>query len=94
MKIKVIKNAYYVTEDLTGLGMVDQETLDNSFSHLLVVGDVWESIDDESIDDESIDDEEGNFSEQFFKCIEGAWEGEVSDGWWDYKGFEGYFEII
>jgi hypothetical protein len=84
MKIKVIKNAYYVTEDLTGLGMVDQETLDNSFSHLLVVGDVWESI----------DDEEGNFSEQFFKCIEGAWEGEVSDGWWDYKGFEGYFEII
>jgi hypothetical protein len=84
MKIKVIKNAYYITEDLTGLGMVDQETLDNSFSHLLVVGDVWESI----------DDEEGNFSEQFFKCIEGAWEGEVSDGWWDYKGFEGYFEII
>jgi hypothetical protein len=84
MKIKVIKNAYYITEDLTGLGMVDQETLDNSFSHLLVVGDVWESI----------DDEEGNFSEQFFKCIEGAWEGEVSDGWWDYKGFEGYFEVV
>jgi hypothetical protein len=84
MKIKVTKNAYYVTEDLTNFGMVDQETLDNSFSHLLVVGDVWESI----------DNEEGNFSEQFFKCIEGAWEGEVNDGWWDYKGFEGYFEII
>jgi hypothetical protein len=84
MKIKVIKNAYYVSEDLTNIGMVDQDTFESSFSHLLVVGDVWESI----------DDEEGNFSEQFFKCIEGAWEGEVSDGWWDYKGFEGYFEVV
>ena len=84
MKIKVIKNAYYVSEDLTNIGMVDQDTFESSFSHLLVVGDVWESV----------DDEEGNFSEQFFKCIEGTWEGEVSDGWWDYKGFEGYFEVV
>ena len=84
MKIKVIKNAYYITEDLTNIGMVDQDTFESSFSHLLVVGDVWESV----------DDEEGNFNEQFFKCIEGTWKGEENDGWWDYKGFEGYFEII
>ena len=84
MKIKVIKNAYSINEDLTNIGMVDQDTFESSFSHLLVVGDIWESV----------DDEEGNFSEQFFKCIEGTWLDEVSDGWWEYKWFEGYFEII
>jgi hypothetical protein len=84
MKIKVIKNAYYINEDLTNIGMVDQDTFESSFSHLLVVGDVWESV----------DGEEGDWSEQFFKCIEGTWLDEVSDGWWEYKGFEGYFEII
>lgn len=84
MKIKVIKNAYYISEDLTNIGMVDQDTFESSFSHLLVVGDVWESI----------DGEEGDWSEQFFKCIEGVWLDEVSDGWWDYKGFESYFEVI
>jgi hypothetical protein len=84
MKIKVIKNAYYINEDLTGLGLVDQDTFESSFSHLLVVGDIWESV----------DDEEGNFSEQLFKCIDGAWEGDLNDGWWNYEGFEGYFEII
>jgi hypothetical protein len=42
MKLRVIKNGYYVSEDLTNLGMVDQGTLDMSISHLLVIGDVWE----------------------------------------------------
>jgi hypothetical protein len=84
MKIKVIKDAYYISEDLTNIGVVDQDTFESSFSHVLVVGDVWESV----------DNEEGNFSEQFFKCIEGIWLDEESDGWWDYKGFEGYFKII
>jgi hypothetical protein len=83
MKIKVIKNCYYCSEDLTCIGLVDEEEFNNSFSQLLVVGDVWEKIDDE-----------GNFSEQCFKCIEGKWVGEENDGWWDYKGNEGYFEII
>ena len=31
MKIRVIKNAYYVSEDLTNLGLVDQETFEFSF---------------------------------------------------------------
>ena len=84
MKIKVIKNAYYVSEDLTSIGLVDQDTFESSFSHLLVVGDVWETV----------DDEEGNFSELVFECIEGKWLGESSDGWWEYEGFEGYFEVI
>ena len=77
MTIKVIKNAYYVSEDLTGIGMVDQATLEASYSHLLVVGDVWVVSDDE-----------------YFECIEGTWKGESNEGWWDYNGYEDYFEII
>jgi len=80
MKIKVIKDAYYVTEDLTGIGMVDKDTFESSFSHLLVVGDVWELRTDNEY--------------EFFECIEGEWLGEESDGWWEYEGDEGYFEVI
>jgi hypothetical protein len=83
MTIKVIKNAYYVSEDLTSIGMVDEDEFRSSFSHLLVVGDVWKTIDDN-----------GNFSELVFECIEGTWLGEESDGWWEYKGYEDYFEVI
>ena len=78
MKIKVIKNAYYISEDLTNIGMVDQDTFESSFSHVLVVDDVWENID----------------GSELFVCIEGNWIGEESDGWWDYEGFEYYFEVI
>ena len=46
MKIQVVKNAYYVSEDLSDLGMVDEKTFQSSFSHLLVVGDVWEGDED------------------------------------------------
>jgi hypothetical protein len=83
MKIKVIKDCYYVSEDLTNIGLVDKDEFFNSFAHLLIKGDVWEKIDDE-----------GNFSDQMFKCIEGKWLDEVSDGWWDYEGNECYFEIL
>jgi hypothetical protein len=81
MKIKVIKDGYYVTEDLTNLGMINQASFDNSFSHLLVVGDVWER--------RTMDD---NY--EYFECISGQWEGEDSDGWWDYKYTKDYFEVI
>lgn len=83
MKLKVVKNAYYVSENLSGFGMVDEKEFESSFSHLLVVGDIWEKIENE-----------GNFSDDVFMCIEGEWEGEESDGWWDYKDDEGYFEVI
>jgi len=85
MKIKVIKDAYYVSEDLTCIGMVDKATLEASYSHLLVVGDVWEL--------RISDDGDGNVFEDF-KCIKGTWNGESSDGWWEYEGFEGYFEVV
>lgn len=80
MKIKVIKDAYYVTEDLTGIGMVDKDTFESSVAHLLVVGDVWELRTDNDY--------------KFFECIEGKWLGEESDGWWEYEGNEDYFEVI
>jgi hypothetical protein len=80
MKVKVIKDAYYVSEDLTGIGMVDKDEFESSYSHLLVVGDVWELRTDD-----------GN---EFFECIEGKWLEEVSDGWWEYEGFEDFFEVI
>jgi hypothetical protein len=83
MKIKVIKDCYYVHEDLTNIGLVDKDGFENSFSHLLVKGDIWESIDDES-----------NFNEQLFICIEGKWLDDENDGWWVYEGNECYFEII
>lgn len=41
MKIKVIKNGYYVSEDVSGLGVINEDTFTSSFTHLLVVGDVW-----------------------------------------------------
>ncbi len=84
MKIKVIKNAYYVSEDLTSIGMVSEDEFEASFSHLLVVGDVWEKI----------KDEEGNFVDNIFTCIEGKWEEEENDGWWDYEDVIDYFEVI
>ena len=81
MKIKVIKNAYYVNEDLTNLGLVGQETFESSFVHMLAVGDVWESRVDED-------------GHEYFECVQGKWADEVSDGWWEYEGNEGYFEVI
>ncbi len=83
MKIKVIENAYYVSEDLTSIGLVSEDEFNSSFTHTLVKGDVWEKI-----------DVEGDFNGQVFKCVEGTWLNEVNDGWWDYEGWEDYFEVI
>jgi hypothetical protein len=83
MKIRVIADLYYVSEDLSCIGMVSKEEFENSFSHQLVIGDVWEKIDDE-----------GDFGNPMFKCIEGKWEGEKNDGWWDYEGNEDCFEVV
>ena len=82
MKLRVIKNGYYVSEDLTNLGMVDQDTLDMSISHFLVIGDIWEKR----------VYEEDNY--EYFTCIEGKWKDEDGDGWWEYEMYEDYFEVI
>ena len=84
MKIKVIENAYYVSEDLTSIGLVSENEFQSSFSHLLVVGDVWERN----------KVEKGNFVDNVFTCIEGQWKGEVNDGWWDYEDVKDFFKVI
>ena len=38
--------------------------------------------------------EEGNFVDDIFTCIEGKWEEEENDGWWDYEDVIDYFEVI
>ena len=81
MKIKVIKNGYYVNDNLSCYGMVDQGTFESSFVHSLVVGDVWvKKVEDDGF--------------EYFECIEGKWENELSDGWWEYEFVKEYFEII
>ena len=80
MKIKVIKDAYLVSENLTYAGVVSKDEFESSYIHLLVVGDVWELRVFDGY--------------KFFECIEGKWLDEGSDGWWEYEGIEGYFEVI
>ena len=51
------------------------------FVHSLVVGDVWvKKVEDDGF--------------EYFECIEGKWENELSDGWWEYEFVKEYFEII
>ena len=83
MKLKVIKNGYFVTGDVVDTGLMNQETFESSFIHFLVVGDVWVWI--KKLDEEDI-----------FKCIEGEWEGEFNGGWWNFDSdtIKEYFEIL
>ena len=81
MKIKVIKNGYYVHEDVSGLGMINQDTFESSFSHALVVGDIWEK--------RTMDN-----GYEYFECTSGKWEGEESDGFWEYESNKESFEVI
>jgi hypothetical protein len=81
MKIKVINDGWNVWNDLTNLGLVNKYEFELSFTHTLVVGDIWELM----------TDEEGF---KYFKCVEGKWINDVSDGWWEYEGYEHYFEEI
>ena len=81
MKIRVIKDAFYVCSDVSNIGLISKEEFEMSYVHFLVKGDVWEKV----VEDDGY---------EYFKCIEGKWLGEVSDGNWEYETNEGYFEII
>jgi hypothetical protein len=80
MKIQVIENGYYVSEDLTDFGMVGEKEFEMSFSHLLVKGDVWEKKVEDGF--------------EFFECVDGKWKGESNDGWWDFEDVKKYFKEI
>jgi hypothetical protein len=81
MTIKVIKDAYYVNEDVSGLGLIDHNTFESSYTHTLVVGDIWKKVPTTD-------------GYELFECISGRYEGEDNDGFWEYKNHEGYFEVI
>jgi hypothetical protein len=80
MKLEVIKDCYYVSDGRAlDNEYVDKEELFNMVSHLLVIGDIWETDKDDP---------------EFFACISGEWEGELNDGWWEYKRLKDYFKKI
>jgi hypothetical protein len=83
MKLKVIKNGYFVTGDVVDTGLINQETFESSFVHFLWVGDVW--VLKEKLDGEDV-----------FECIEGEWEGEFNEGWWKFDNdtIKEYFEVL
>lgn len=85
MKLKVVKDIYYVVEDsIDECSYLTKEELFNSVSHVLVEGDIWEVVGGDW------DDEMGA------KCIEGKWKDEYSEGWWDLDDMinKGAFEVI
>jgi hypothetical protein len=80
MKLEVIKDCYYITEDsLQECTYLSKEELFDSLAHLLVVGDIWET------------DKE---YPEYLVCVSGEWEGELSDGWWEYEKLKDYFKEI
>jgi hypothetical protein len=82
MKYRVIKNGYFVTNNLSNEGLLSEEEFNMSFIHMLVVGDEWEV--DEVIEGETE-----------VKCIKSEnWEGESSYGWFNFDFYKEYFELI
>lgn len=80
MKLKVIKDCYYVSrEDFSDAEYMSHEELMNRIVHMLVKGDIWKT---------SIDEPE------FLLCVSGAWENEYNEGWWEYENLKEYFEEI
>jgi hypothetical protein len=80
MKLEVIKDCYYVSDGRAlDNEYLDKEELFNMVSHLLVVGDIWETDKD---------------NPEYLVCVSGEWEGELNDGWWEYKRLKDYFKEI
>ena len=75
---KVIANAYFILDNLNDQGLVSQEEFERSFCHMLIVDDVWETTDIPGV----------------IKCIKSAkWEGETSEGWFDFSKYLNYFSL-
>ena len=82
-KLKVVKDIYFVIDGrmLDGECLTKEELFDQ-VSHLCVVGDIWEVIEDNG--------------GKWLQCITGNFEGEYNDGWFDADDMlnKGAFEII
>ena len=82
MKYKVIKNGYFITDNLSNQGLLSEEEFNMSFIHMLIVGDEWEVK--EVFEDETI-----------LECAKSEnWDGEISYRWFDFDYYKDYFELI
>ena len=81
-KLKVVKDIYYVVEDHMSEELMTYEELFDQISHLCVVGDIWEVVEEDG--------------ERYLQCISGKWEGEYNEGWFDANDMinKGAFETI
>lgn len=82
-KLRVTKDIYYIAEDsISECEYLTYDELMNSVSRLLVKDDVYEVV--------------GDVWDRFIECIEGTWEGESNDGWFDVDEMieKGALEII
>tara|TARA_R100000030_G_C3196146_1_gene109636 strand:+ start:387 stop:635 length:249 start_codon:yes stop_codon:yes gene_type:complete len=82
MKYKVIKNGYFIIDNLSNSGLLSEEEFNMNFIHMLIIGDIWKF--DEVIEGETI-----------LKCIKSeTWDGESSEGWFNFDLYKDYFELI
>jgi hypothetical protein len=82
MKYRVIKNGFFVTDNLSNQGLLSEKEFNMSFIHMLIVGDEWEV--DDVIEGDTI-----------LRCVKSEnWEDESSDGWFDFDFYKDYFELI
>jgi len=82
-KLKVVKDIYYITEDsINECEFLTLEEVMSNLHHLLVKDDLYEVVEDN-----------GN---KLILCIEGDWEGEYNDGWFDVDEMieKGALEIL
>lgn len=82
-QLKVVKDIYYIIEDsMDECSFMTKEELFDQLSHLCVIGDIWEVVEDDG--------------EKWLKCTSGKWEGEYNDGWFEADDMfeKGAFKII
>jgi hypothetical protein len=82
-KLKVVKDIYYVSDGRSvDNEYLTKEELFEQVSHLCVVGDIWEVIEDDG--------------EKWLQCISGEWKDEINDGWFEDEDMieKGAFEIL
>ena len=82
-KLKVTKDIYCIPEDSFSEGdFLTHEELMDSFCKVLVKDDVYEVVEEDG--------------DKFILCVEGSWDGELNDGWFDVDDMldKGAFEII
>ena len=83
MKLKVIKDCYYISrEDFGDIEYLSHEELMNRLVHMLVKGDIWETSTEHP---------------ELLVCTSSetpGWKGEYNEGFWEYEDLKDYFEEI